>query len=215
MTTPSRISSDTTARIPRIPVRETTRTIVSFSTPSRSASTRRRPLGFRSASPATRSRSGAPGRPLAEGAFRRYPQGSGIVSAEWIMRRTLVILLGIWAVAAPTACLALCSEPLAAIEIGSVAAEQHEAPCHQTASSERNAQDPEPAPEPSGGCCLEQQPGLTQASAPESLRAPLVFTFRATSEIAVAIAPTTVSPLLLRASRIHTPHLQSNPPLLI
>jgi hypothetical protein len=131
------------------------------------------------------------------------------------MRRTLVILLGIWAFAAPSACLALCSESLTAAEFGPVAAEQPEAPCHRTAPSEQSAQDPEPAPEPNGGCCLEQQPGLIQASAPEPRRAPLVFAFRTAPEIVIAIASTTVSSLLLKASRIHTPHLQSNPPLLI
>jgi hypothetical protein len=170
-----------------------------------------------SSSPRTpaRGRSGAPGGPLAERAFRRYLCGSGILPAELIMRRTLVFLLGIWAFTAPSACLALCSEPSTAAEFGTVAAEQPKAPCHQTAPDDRGAQDPEPAPEPGDGCCLEQQPGLIQASAPEPRRAPLVFAFRTASEIAIAIAPTTVSPLLLRTSRIHTPYLQSNPPLLI
>ena len=164
-----------------------------------------------------RGRSGAPGGPLAEGAFSRYLCVSGISPAEPIMKRTLVLLLGIWVFAAPTLCLALCPTPSTATESESAAAEQPKAPCHQTAPSGRSAQDPEPAsaPEPNDGCCLEQQPGSIQASAPEPPRAPLVFAFRTTSEIGDAVAPTIVSSPLLTASRIRTPYLQTNPPLLI
>ena len=136
---------------------------------------------------------------------------------ESIMRRTLVFLLGFWAFAAPTACLALCPVPSTAAESGSAAAEQPKAPCHQTAPGDRSAQDPEPAsaPESNDGCCLGQQPESIQASAPETPRAPLVFAIRTTSEIVDAIGPTIVSSHFREANRIRTPHLQSNPPLLI
>ncbi len=133
------------------------------------------------------------------------------------MRRTLVLLLGIWAFAAPTACLALCPENPTAAEFGSVAAEQPQAPCHRTAPSDRNAQGPEraAAPEPNDGCCLEQQAESIQASAPEPPRTPLAFAFRTTFEFVDAFAPTIASSLLLEANRSRTPHLQANPPLLI
>ncbi len=164
-----------------------------------------------------RGRSGAPGGPLAWGAFRRYLQVSGSSPAELIMRRTLVLLLGIWVFAAPTLCLALCPTPSTATESESASTEQPKAPCHQTAPSGRSAQDPEPAsaPEPNDGCCLGQQPESIQASAPEPPRAPLVFAVRTTSEIANVCTPAIVSSHLLEANRIRTPHLQSNPPLLI
>jgi hypothetical protein len=133
------------------------------------------------------------------------------------MKRTLVLLLGIWVFAAPNLCLALCPETPTAAESGSAGAEQPTAPCHQTPLSDRSPQDPEPAsaPEPNGGCCMEQRHGSVQASAPEPPRAPLVFAFRTTPEIGDAVAPTIVSSPLLTASRIRTPYLQTNPPLLI
>jgi hypothetical protein len=133
------------------------------------------------------------------------------------MRRTLVFLLGIWAFAAPTACLALCSEPSTAAEFGSATAEQPKAPCHEAAPSDRSnhGQERSSAPESNDGCCLGQQPESIQTSAPEPPRAPLVFAIRTTSEIVDAIDPTIVSSHLLRANRPRTPHLQSNPPLLI
>ena len=133
------------------------------------------------------------------------------------MRRTLVFLLGFWAIAAPTACLALCPDPATAVEIGSTASEQPKAPCHGAAPSDRGAPHPErsSAPESNGDCCLGEKPESIQASAPEHPRAPVVFAFRATSEIASAIAPTVVSPPLLEANRTCTPHHQNNPPLLI
>ena len=154
-------------------------------------------------------------RPLAAGASRRYLQGSGILLAESLMRRTLVILLSIWAFAAPAACLALCPEPSTAAESGSVTAEPAKPPCHQTAPGDRSPQNPESAPESNDGCCLERQPTSIQASAPEPPRAPLVFAFRATSKIVDAAAPTIVSSLLREASCIRTPYPQTNPPLLI
>jgi hypothetical protein len=132
------------------------------------------------------------------------------------MKRALVLLLGIWVFAAPTVCLALCPDMATAAKSGSTA-EQPKAPCHQAAPSDRSAQDPEPAsaPEPNDGCCLEQQPGSIQANAPEPPRAPLVLAFRTTPEIANVGTPAIASSLLLKTNYIRTPHLQSNPPLLI
>ncbi len=60
-----------------------------------------------------------------------------------------------------------------------------------------------------------QQPGSIQASAPEPPRAPLVLAFRTTPEIANVGTPAIASSLLLKTNYIRTPHLQSNPPLLI
>jgi hypothetical protein len=133
------------------------------------------------------------------------------------MRRTLVLLIGIWVFAAPNVCLALCPAVPTAAEIGSDAAESSQPPCHQTAPSHRSTQGSEPAsaPEPNGDCCLEQQIQSIQASAPESPRVPLAFVFGTTAEIVDAVAPTIVSTLRLEAQRVCTPHLQTNPPLLI
>jgi hypothetical protein len=133
------------------------------------------------------------------------------------MRRTLILLLGIWAFAVPTVCLALCPAVPTAAEIGAGAAEPSTPACHQTAPSNRSTQGSEPtsAPEPNGDCCAEQQLQSIQASAPESPRAPLAFAFETTAEIVDAIAPAIVSTLHLEAQRGCTPYLQSNPPLLI
>jgi hypothetical protein len=133
------------------------------------------------------------------------------------MRRTLILMLGIWAFVMPTVCLALCPAVPTAAEIESDAAEPSTPPCHQTAPSDRSDRGSEPtsAPEPNGDCCAEQQLQSIQASAPESPRAPLAFVFGMATETADAVAPTIVSTLRLEAQRVCTPHLQTNPPLLI
>ncbi|MBW2494504.1 MAG: hypothetical protein JRE43_07100 [Deltaproteobacteria bacterium] len=133
------------------------------------------------------------------------------------MRRTLVVLVGIWAFAAPAVCLALCPPMPAAVEIGAGDAEPSAPACHQSAPIHGDTQDSQPAsaPQPNGDCCAEQQLHTTQASGPESPRAPLASAVGATAEIADAVAPTIVSTLRLEVRRVCKPHQQSNPPLLI
>jgi hypothetical protein len=140
---------------------------------------------------------------------------SGIPLAGSLMKRTLLFLLGIWAFAAPAACLALCPASAIATESRAVTAAQPMAPCHGNTSGDRSLPNSEPAPERSDDCCLEQRSGLIQAGAPEAPRAPLVFAFGTVSEIANTPAPTDAYTVLLDVGWTRTPHLQANPPLLI
>jgi hypothetical protein len=140
---------------------------------------------------------------------------SGIPLAGSFMKRTLLFLLGIWAFAAPAACLALCPASAIATEFGAATTGQPMAPCHGNTSDDRGLPNSEPAPERSDDCCLEQRSELIQASAPESPRAPLVILFGTVSEIANASAPTNAYTVLLDVGWTRTPHLQANPPLLI
>jgi hypothetical protein len=133
------------------------------------------------------------------------------------MRRALTLLLGIWILAAPTLCLAMCPEPLAASSTQAATADPPQSHCHQPATGEESAPARESGPTPASGddCCLEAQLEPAQVSAPESLRAPLTIAAGTLCEFADLYAATSSSAHFTPANQHHAPHLQTNPPLLI